>query len=70
MANFVLAETYRYWWPVTVHIPDPKAASSALKTGSSDSNGNGPPAPFLLGSSRALASRPAAPGAGSGSSWS
>ncbi|WP_203560909.1 hypothetical protein [Jiella pacifica] len=30
MANFVLAETYRYWWPVTVHIPDPKAAGKTI----------------------------------------
>ncbi|WP_428429543.1 hypothetical protein [Pararhizobium sp.] len=29
--NFCLVETYRYWWPVTVSIPDPKEPGKFVK---------------------------------------
>lgn len=29
--QFKLAETYRYWWPVTVRVPDPDNAGQILK---------------------------------------
>ena len=29
--KFVLAKSYRYWWPVTVTIPDPENAGDFLK---------------------------------------
>jgi len=28
--KFVLAEDYTYWWPVTVHIPDPDKPGNTL----------------------------------------
>ncbi|TFF20542.1 hypothetical protein E3C22_16675 [Jiella endophytica] len=31
MAQFVLAETYRYPWPVTVHVPDPAKAGATIE---------------------------------------
>ncbi|ORE87821.1 hypothetical protein [Aurantimonas sp. 22II-16-19i] len=31
MANFRLVETYLYWWPVTVHIPDPTNAGQTIE---------------------------------------
>lgn len=29
--QFKLAETYRYWWPVTVRVPDPDNAGKILE---------------------------------------
>lgn len=29
--QFKLAETYRYWWPVTVRVPDPENAGKILE---------------------------------------
>lgn len=29
--QFKLAETYRYWWPVTVRVPDPANAGKILE---------------------------------------
>jgi len=29
--KFVLAETYRYWWPVTVRMPDPDAPGKIME---------------------------------------
>ncbi len=29
--QFKLAETYRYWWPVTVRVPDPDRAGQILE---------------------------------------
>lgn len=26
--KFVLADSYRYWWPVTVNVPDPETAGA------------------------------------------
>lgn len=31
MAQFVLTETYRYPWPVTVHVPDPAKAGATIE---------------------------------------
>lgn len=31
MAQFVLAETYRYFWPVIVNVPDPAEAGKTLE---------------------------------------
>ncbi|WP_347268182.1 hypothetical protein [Paracoccus sp. (in: a-proteobacteria)] len=31
--QFKLAETYRYWWPVTVRVPDPETPGRFVKQG-------------------------------------
>lgn len=30
MTDFVLSDTHRYWWPVTVEMPDPDNAGALL----------------------------------------
>ena len=31
--QFKLAETYRYWWPVTVMVPDPQKPGNYIEQG-------------------------------------